>query len=376
MFENFSFSAPLADRPGCLTVDGDDRIMVDCDSSMISPLSSRSPSPSCVPSRSRPLTQSHSSYLRRPQPPTSIPSSYERYCRRISVSTLTEKLNAHTLGGDSSDVDGQRRDDQFRPPLSPVSPLSPKSPGPRSAYAAYGLPIPAEEDEDEGYYESAYSSSSRAHSLYPTSVPSARYHQDRGSVSSPLSDDRFSDYRDERQRIVRLYRQRLSRAQCSAPAGIDAIRLALLAEENERRTLDAGNDCHPSSLPPELSPPRRRASILSRTSATRNRQVSGSGLGSGSGSGSGLDSRERSPLESTARRKSASAASFSVGSKVGKSRSHHHHHHNHHQSPSARDLFLRKMRSEQTFRRKSHVNAALTSMMFETPVSSPGSNSS
>lgn len=358
MFEGFSFSTPLADRPDCLADDGDDKVMVDCSSSMISPLSSRCPSPSSMPVRSRPLSQSHSPYLRRPQPPTSMPSSHEQYHRRISVGTLTEKLRAHTLESDSSDAVHQHPDDHIPPPLSPISPtLSPTPSGPGSAYSSFSLLTPPEDHEDEGYDEPVYHNPFREHSrssfLYPTSVLSVRR-----SVSTP--EDLSLGYRDERHRTIRLHRQRLSRVQCSAPSGVDAIRLALLAEEAGRQTLDSGTggDCHPSSLPPDLSPPRRRASLVHRT--PRQRQ-SGSGLGSGS--------RERSPLDSSTRRKSLSAASFASVSKVGKTRSHH-------QSPSTRDLFLRKMRSEQTLGRKSLVDAALTSMICETPGSDPGSNPS
>lgn len=342
MFEGFSFSTPSAARPVC-PADGDDQVMVDCASTMISPLSSRCPSPSSMPVRSRPLSQSHSPYLRRPLPPTSMPGSHEKYHRRISVGMLTEKLRVHTLESDSSDAVHQHHDDHIQPPLSPISPtLSPTPSGAGSAYSSFSLLTPPEDHEDEGYDEPVYHDPFRPHSrpsfLYPTSVPSVRR-----SVSTP--EDLSLGYRDEQHRTIRLHRQRLSRAQCSAPTGVDSIRLALLEEEAARQTLDSGTggDCHPSSLPPELSPPRRRASLVHRT--PRYRPVSGSGLCSGS--------RERSPTDSTTRRKSSSAASFSSASKVGKARSHH-------QGSSTRGLFLRKMRSEQTLGRKSLVDAALT----------------
>jgi hypothetical protein len=341
MFEDFSFPSPSSDRRRCLAAEGD---IADCDSTMISPLSSRSPSPSSISHRLRPLTQSRSIYSRRHQPPTSIPPSYERYHRRISVGALTEKLHAHTLEGDT------RRDDQIRSPLSPVSPRL-------SAWPSQSLLIRTEDHEDEGYDEPMYQSPLQSHPtssyIHPASVPSIRHSV--SSLSPPPEEDSLEYCDAQQQGNVRLHRQYLSRVQCSAPAGVDALRLAFLAEESQRQTVDSGtvgdNDCHPSSLPPELSPPRR-TSVLGRRAS---RQFSGSGLGS--------SSRERSysPPESSLRRRSSSAASFSSGSKVGKSR-------HHLQSLSARELFLRKKRSEQTLGRKSLVNAALASMMFETPI--------
>jgi hypothetical protein len=333
MFEDFSFPSPSSGR-------GDDKMMLDCDSATISPLTSRSPSPSVISRRPHPLSRPRSPYSRRPQPPTSMPSNYDAFQRRISVGTLTEKLNAHTLEH-SSGRSATRS--AYEPPPSPLSPLSfalstSDSPSTRSASSGHTLLTPPGDYDDEGYSEPVNQAWLRSQSNgYPTSIP----------AQDLLSPEEAVLYRGDCQRSVRRQRQHLSRAQCHG-SGVDAVRLALLAEESHRRSLDAGDDeCHPSSLPLEVSPNRRRPSALDRTSA-KSRQVS-------SGSGIRSVSRERSPPDSDIRCRSLSSASFSLSSRVGKHR-------------PARDLLHKK--SEQTLRRQSLVCAALTSMMCETLVSS------
>ncbi|KAH8701641.1 hypothetical protein BGW36DRAFT_355794 [Talaromyces proteolyticus] len=324
MFENFSFPSPS-------TVEGDDRLMPECDSTMISPLSSRSPSPSCISRRSRPLSRPRSPYYRpRPQAPTSMPLNYEPYPRRISVGTLTEKLNAHSLEQTTRPAPVYEH-----PPLSPLSPTSTTfstdsiSTRGNSAYTV--LTSPGDYD-DEGYDE-------------PMALRWERLSHSSARLSSPTSAPSQQDLflpeelpsRVHRQPCMRLQRQRFSRAQCS----IDAVRIALMAEASSRRTSESealpGEDCHPSSLPPDVSPNRPRV-----PNKQQYRVVS-----------SGLRSRERTPPDHGMRRRSTSATTFASTTRIAK--------------PRARDLHSKK--SEQTLRRKSLVSAALASMMYDTPSS-------
>ncbi|QKX63343.1 uncharacterized protein TRUGW13939_10513 [Talaromyces rugulosus] len=342
MFENFSFPSPSNG------MDGDDRLMLECDSTMISPLSSRSPSPSCISRRPHPLSRPRSPYIRsRPQAPTSMPTNYEAFPRRISVGTLTAKLNAHTL--DQTATVTRPAAVYEQPPSSPLSPTSTSfstgsesiSTRGSSAYTLLTSPGDYEDDEfDEPmslHWERASHSSGRFPS--PTSVPS--------------QNPDFLLPEGNRQPCMRSQRQRLYRAQYS----IDAVRLALMAEASSRRTSDSsealpGDDCHPSSLPPDVSPARRVSSHRHHHRSTRG--VSPSLLG---GSGSGLRSRERTPPEQGMRRRSTSATTFASATRIAK--------------PRARDLHTKK--SEQTLRRKSLVSAALSSMMYNTPSPEPSS---
>ncbi|OKP01709.1 hypothetical protein PENSUB_7247 [Penicillium subrubescens] len=99
MFEDVSFPSPSSpsSRPTHLTVDGDDRLMGDCNSMLISPLSSRSRFTNCRSQQ---------------QPLASIPFPYEP--KRLSISTLTQRLHEHTLqapsGGETSDQGRPRHD--------------------------------------------------------------------------------------------------------------------------------------------------------------------------------------------------------------------------------------------------------------------------
>lgn len=307
MFEDFSFSSPSSHRLRRLPVDGDDnRLTVDPDSTLISPLSSRCPSPKSHrmprnPSRSR------SSYLRSPQAPTSIPPLYGQ--QRLSIGTLTKKLHEHTL---------QNPGDEHQDDL----------PSPRSADAASArfpgcVLTPPDTDHDEsveGYFDSSSltsgSVSPHSQSRFPssTSIPSDFMAMD--TTEQGTGGD-GTNVRTQRQHIV-------SRLQCN-PTGIEAVRRALLSDEGSGETDSFGEaDCHPSSLPPQISP-RRRA-------VTYNRSRFGPG-----------DSGSRSPPRG--RRKSTSGSLPSH--RIEKT---------HHQSHRDRK------KSEQGLRRKSLVSAALASM--------------
>ena len=341
MFEDFSFTSP---RPPRLTFDADDRLMVDGDSTLISPLSSRCPSPSPSQSQRFPRTVRSSLHLRaqhqhqQQQPPTSVPPAYDH--RRLSIGTLTRKLHEHTLRNPEENYPRQVPEDACVSPRS-IPDLVPGSGS--SAAAGFGrLPgyflTPPDTDHDDDGANSVtdgdYFSSVRTSPSSPLSHPqspflsptSAESHSEFMSPSSPGDQ-------------VRAQRQQISQMQCN-PSDIETIRRVLLSSEDDSRIDPFGQDeWHPSSLPPRRSP-RPRAATLQRS---RSRPV----LGQGS-SGSAVPEQQYS---TRGRRKSSSGASMSSSSnRVDKS------YHN----PSSRDL---RKKSEQGLRRKSLVSAALASMV-------------
>lgn len=332
MFEHFSFPSPSS------TAEADDRLMPDCDSATISPLSSRCPSPSSSPYISRrphPLSRPRSPYRRRqPPPPTSMPSNYEQFQRRISVGTLTDKLNAHTLDhNDTTTATTLSPHPTYDMPLSPISPTSfsfsvTKDSDSRGSIQT--LVTPPGEFEDEGYDEQL-APGWESYAPFPTSIPGGA--DSNNLLLHPPSD---TPRRLSRQPSLRLQRLQMSRAQCN----IDVLKLALMAENFTRRTSESpglsDEECHPSSMPLDISPhtlPRRssvRPRVASSTSLRFRSQASG----------------DRDTNNGMARRRSTSSAgTFAASTRIAK--------------PRARDLHTK--RSEQTLRRQSLVCAALAS---------------
>lgn len=310
MFEDFSFSSPSSNRPPRLAVEGDDRLMVDCDSTLISPLSSRCTSPKSKSSQRMPRNPSRSrtSYLRSP-PPTSVPFSYDR--RRLSIATLTKKLHEHTLQNPHS----EEHQDDF-----PISP-SASDTAPESRFPGCFLTPPDTDYDDsfEGYFDSSSLTSGslspppQSPFLSPTSMPSD-FMMDRSADGAGSQDP--INVRAQRQHIV-------SRLQCN-PTGIEAIRRAILSEEGNSESDSFGeDDCHPSSL--HQVSPRRRTVTFNRSRF-----------------GPGTDTSE-----SRGRRKSSSG--HLPSHRIDKSYQHSH-----------RDL---RKKSEQGLRRKSLVSAALASIV-------------
>ena len=346
MFEDFSFTSS---RPPRLTFDADDRLMVDGDSTLISPLSSRCPSPS--PSQSQPQrfprTVRSSLHLRaqhqhQQQPPTSVPPAYDN--RRLSIGTLTRKLHEHTLRNPEDNYPRQIPEDACVSPRSIPDLVPGSGSGSGSGFGAgfgrlpgYSLTPPDTDHDDDGrnsvtdgdYFSSVRTSPSSplSHPQSPfLSPPSAESHSESMSPSSPGDQ-------------VRAQRQQISQMQCN-PSDIETIRRTLLSLEDDSRIDPFGQDeWHPSSLPPRRSP-RPRAATLQRS---RSRPV----LGQGS-SGTAMPEQQYS---TRGRRKSSSGALMSSSSnRVDKS----------YYNPSSRDL---RKKSEQGLRRKSLVSAALASMV-------------
>lgn len=351
MFKDFTFSP----RPR-VTFEGDDRLMVDSDSSLVSPLSSRCPSPGpFAPSQSQsqfqlqgqrfPRSVRPSLHLRsQPLPPTSVPS--DERAGGLAIETLTKKLHEHTLQqqqqpqSDTGTLSHVLEEDCVSPHSLPeLVSGSARVPG------YFLTPPDTDTDHDDegsphgdGDGESTLTSPSVSHIqtpfLSPTSVPPEFLHTDSNNSHEVLN--------------VRTQRQHISQLQCSA-ADIEAIRRALLCYAEDDSPIDTcGQDWHPSSLPPRRSP-RRRAVTLNRS---RSRPAAGSGIGgpgSGSGSGVGGDSADQGYR---GRRKSSSGALLSTfSSRIDK---------NYYPPASSREM---RKKSEQGLRRKSLVSAALASMV-------------
>ena len=248
MFEDFSFSS-ASSRPTRLALDGDDRLMIDGDSTLISPLSSRCPSPTSH--RFRGLSRSRSSYFRAQQPPpTSVPFPYES--KRLSISTLTQKLHEQTLQAPN----GESFIERGRLGKARGS----------GQYAGYVLTPPDTDHDEDGH---STSSPSLCSNPSPTSIP----------PDFPLLDgppDLPNDHLN-----IRTQRQQISQLQCNQ-GDIDAIRRTVYSEDSMPPDL-CEDDCHPSSLPPRASP-RRRALTQHRSrfgpadaSDARGRRKSSSG---------------------------------------------------------------------------------------------------
>lgn len=216
--------------------------MVDCDSTLISPLSSRCPSPQSH--RFRTLSRPRSPYFRsQQQPPTSVPFPYEQ--KRLSISTLTQKLHEHTLqapGGERTPERGSLGPDGLRQP---------------NRCSRYMLTPPDTDHDEDGHGDSSPSLCSNPS---PTSIPPDFASLD-GADSANYSRRQSQALPDHLN--VRMQRQHISQLQCNNEE-IDAIRRTILSDDSFEPGISREDDCHPSSLPPRSSP-RRRAVTLHRS---------------------------------------------------------------------------------------------------------------
>ncbi|KAL4861063.1 hypothetical protein BDV12DRAFT_180796 [Aspergillus spectabilis] len=342
MFEDFSFSSPSSSRPPRLALD-DDKPTTDGDA-MISPLSSRCPSPRSFAAPRFP--RSRSLYFRSPQhqqPPTSVPfSAYDSH--RLSIGTLTKKLHEHTIQNQNAEISS-----------SPTSPSAAILTNPQSQsqsyssrFPGYVLTPPDTDLSDDGYASPSPSSLSpqpQSPFLNPTSAPAP--------FDTSFSPDlqKYPDFSGLDS--IRTHRQHISRLQVQyTPAEIESIRRTLLSAtgipvDDHGYTLT--ESCHPSSLPPsQHAGPRRKRTFSLRGSRVRSTISPDSPVTSTSGSGAGSGAGE-----SQARRKSISAVAngTAAGSRIEKS----------YQSSSCRERDRKK--SEVGLRRKSMVSAALAEMI-------------
>lgn len=241
MFEGFSFSSASSRKRQSLQVNHNDDVVMPCDSSMVSPLSSRCPSPVPISpsSTERPRFSSPCSSLSpfnhlRPAP-TSIPPSYMDDRHRLSIGSLTHKLHAQTLENDTSYVERQS---------SRRTPMTPPHFPPHSGLADVNMPV----------------------ADTPTITTS---HWDPLTPEDTDRDDDPSCVRTD----IRHQRETLSILQSTTSNVGETIRLAVLLNDADRLRFDdrfVDESHHPSSIPPLRTQRRpqthRRPSTVATTS--------------------------------------------------------------------------------------------------------------
>ncbi|KAL6235907.1 hypothetical protein BDW75DRAFT_229949 [Aspergillus navahoensis] len=372
MFEDFSFSSPSSSRPPRLTPTDDDKSMTDCDA-LISPMSSRCPSPrsSAAPR----FPRSRSLYFRPPpqqqpqQAPTSVPfSAYDKH--RLSIGTLTKKLHEHSIQAENTSYPASPS-----PPSEPQLLTPPRSSFPyNSTFPGYVLTPPDTDHDDEGYVSpispslsgsgsvSGGSPTPQSPSLIPTPTSAPLDFCPDFLQPKPNTDPTSASAAG--QISIRTRRQYISRLQGQyTPSDIESIRRALLAaaDEDMRQAQSQWNfnpnsllsefteACHPSSLPPTQGP-RRRQTISLQRSRVRS-SVSPDSTCPCPSSGSGFGDTQQTQT----RRKSMCTTSTSTSSRIEK---------NYHSSADRdRERGRRRKDSEAGLRRKSLVSAALASMI-------------
>ncbi|KLJ11740.1 hypothetical protein EMPG_09651 [Blastomyces silverae] len=264
MFEDFSFSSPRRKDRDSLIPSYDEDMVIAREDHLISPFSSRSPSPvpRCRNSKDHPLLPRHSRQLFQLGPaPTSIPYNYgDRH--RLSIRTLTKKLNAQSLD-DEANSDGD---------VGPTLPITP----PRSAHTDMPAIWLENEPLSPPYREHDDNSSWTGPS--PTSTP--RFIESRRTSHSEADNLPYAHYvsvttQDKEQfSSLRQHRENLSLLQCTAKTVAETVRIALLLEESDRLSFDEiDEDRHPSSLS-DLPVSRNPTSLINNYSRTSTRRSS------------------------------------------------------------------------------------------------------
>ncbi|KAL5337878.1 hypothetical protein BJX70DRAFT_399150 [Aspergillus crustosus] len=363
MFEDFSFTSPSSSRLPRLALD-DDRPMTDSDA-MISPLSSRCPSPRSFAAPRFP--RARSLYFRSPQhqqqPPTSDPfSAYDSH--RLSIGTLTKKLHEHTIQNPEIPSSPTSPSSAAAVAGTPTNPRSQSQSYDSSRFPGYVLTPPDTDHSDDGYASPSPSSLSpqpQSPFLNPTSAPVAPL-----DIATPEDLQTYPEFSTD---SIRTRRQHISRLQVQyTPTDIESIRRALLSAtgvgigsgmgiqpDDDLRNFDSDHrfplteSCHPSSLSPSSQQgPRRKRTFSLRGSRVRSTiSPDGPTYPSSHGHTSGAG-------EIQTRRKSISTsvtANTGSGNRIEKS----------YQTSSERERDRKK--SEAGLRRKSMVTAALAEMI-------------
>ncbi|EEH33919.1 hypothetical protein PAAG_04968 [Paracoccidioides lutzii Pb01] len=269
MFEGFSFpSPPKGDSGAPLTTGYNTGMLIDFDSNLISPLCSRSPSPVSFchrDSKDHPLLCTHSRPpFKLPPPPTSIPDNYNT-CHRLSIGTLTKRLDAQRLDNGASSENDEGQSFSITSPHSASvhanmpsiwlenKPLSPPDVD-RVDTSSCAEPSPT---STLMYIESRSPSASEANNL--------PYRPSHNTPINPLEHENEQEQEHEQYCSLRQHRENLSLLQCSTKTVAETVRIALLLEEAGRTCSsknELNDDQHPSSLP---SPPpsRKRSSFNS-----------------------------------------------------------------------------------------------------------------
>ncbi|EFQ97315.1 hypothetical protein MGYG_00356 [Nannizzia gypsea CBS 118893] len=273
MFEGFSFPEPT--RPAVQPEI--DSLQFQCDSNLVSPLSSRCPSPRLpsplnsrdFPRLNRRSRQFHHYHHQHQQQhlgpaPTSIPADYatER-SQRFSIGSLTKQLHAHSLEtGGSQDI-GSDSDDSGRwlpitPPrcstdaqyqnfalLDSLPPQSPEDDLVRLSSPFYPAPLDSTSSPPPSPRDAHVISHGNKHGKLPSQeqdIPAEIYHSmphsrssivgNGGSISS-INNNIAEDA--DRPGDVRYQREKFSMLQCASSSIADTVRLAIL--------LDGGANC-------------------------------------------------------------------------------------------------------------------------------------
>ncbi|KAL4973015.1 hypothetical protein BDW66DRAFT_162445 [Aspergillus desertorum] len=377
MFEDFSFSSPSSSKPPRLTATpaDDDKTMTDCDP-LISPMSSRCPSPrsSAAPR----FPRSRSLYFRQPpqqqpqQAPTSVPfSAYDKH--RLSIGTLTKKLHEHSIQAENTSYPGSTSSLSEQLPTPPPSsfPCNPNFPG-------YVLTPPDTDHDDEGYASpispslSGWGSASggsptpQSPALIPTPTSAPLDFCPEFLQPKPSPDTLSTSASATDQITIRTRRQHISRLQGQyTSSDIESIRRALLAaaDEDMRHAQPQWNfnpnsllsefteACHPSSLPSKQGPRRRRTISLQRSRVRS--PVSPDSTSASPSSGSGFGDAQQ--IQTRRKSMCTTSSSTSTSSRIEK---------NYHSSADRdRERGRGRKKSETGLRRKSLVSAALASMI-------------
>ena len=230
MFEGFSFSSAPSRREPALQIDRDDDLIMPCDNSnMVSPLSSRCPSPAPLSpsstdrSRFSSARNSRSQFNNHLRPaPTSIPPSYIEDKHRLSIGSLTHKLHAHTIENNEPHANAEaRRGIPMTPPHS----------------SSRAEPVDLE--------------------MPPADMPIITTSHWTDPLT-PEDTDRDDDTSSAR-RDIRNQREALSILQSTTSNVGETIRLAVILNDTDRLRIDdrfVDESHHPSSIPP-LRTPRR-----------------------------------------------------------------------------------------------------------------------
>ncbi|KAK2872068.1 hypothetical protein FQN49_002586 [Arthroderma sp. PD_2] len=388
MFEGFSFPS-LPVQPNAAVHDLDS-LQFQCDSNLVSPLSSRCPSPrlpSPLNSRDFPrlnrrsrqyhISGHHYHHHHLGPAPTSIPADYSPdRSQRFSIGSLTKQLHAHSIeaGQDlSSDSDDGR--------WLPITPPRYSTDAEYQSLAVLGSQglSPEHQQQQQQQTPSPSPQSSRPHivdsspfytildSASPPSPGDTRRFSlpdDHQKLTLPMQDKSPTEIfystphsrssivntdstdptarEDERSSDVRYQREKFSMLQCASSSIADTVRLAILLDGDIDHPRDLSGECdagylsddqHPSSLPPSRTPSRKR---LLKSKAHSHSPTNG-GVTSSRFSGTGGKG------------------------KVEKSHSHHHHHHNGGTSTLSSSRKFGK--SQCGLRRKSLLLAAVTAVL-------------
>ncbi|KAL1956264.1 hypothetical protein VTO42DRAFT_7437 [Malbranchea cinnamomea] len=263
MFEGFSFQSPSSRRKPGLQVDHDGDLAIPCDSTMVSPLSSRCPSPAPVsPSstdcpdcprfsskRNNLRSQFHHYHHHHHRPaPTSTPSSHVEERHRLSIGSLTHRLRAQKLEGNETQDNNS------------------------SSGSGSGSRSRNHTESGPGIFTARPRSSSHAESEDVDMPPAAQYPiitatqwPDHRSPEPLTPED--TDRDDDPAcipRDIRQHRETLSILQSTACNISDTLRLAGLLGDADRMRFDdkfVDQSQHPSSIPPLRTPSRRRPQV-------------------------------------------------------------------------------------------------------------------